>query len=273
MTALPDWLVERAALDEVGPASRGRIDRADSRELADRIAALRADNAAELAAHPAAAAMALIEGRIALGTRQRVIEGRQQRARWFGMLSFAAAGLVIAVLVGKRGTHEAPLDDVAPTVETPDDTRAKGPARLLAFRQVGNRAQQLGHDAMVQSGDLLQLRYKPVGQNYGVIASVDGAGVVTLHYPADEGAPPQATALAHKPTTLPQAYQLDDAPNFERFFFITSDAPIDVQQSLASVRALARRSDSASAALELPDGIRQWSLRLRKPEPTPRGTP
>jgi len=50
-----------------------------------------------------------------------------------------------------------------------------------------------------------------------------------------------------------------------RFFFITANEPIDVQQSLAALRALAQRPDSADAALELPAGLDQWSLRLKKP--------
>ena len=33
MTSLPDWLVERAALDEVPATSRDRIDRADPQEM------------------------------------------------------------------------------------------------------------------------------------------------------------------------------------------------------------------------------------------------
>ena len=70
MTPLPDWLVERAALEEVAPQSRERIDRADPKELAARIAELQAQNEAELAAYPAAQAMALIEARVA-GLRQR----------------------------------------------------------------------------------------------------------------------------------------------------------------------------------------------------------
>jgi hypothetical protein len=37
---------------------------------------------------------------------------------------------------------------------------------------------------------------------------------------------------------------------------------------MAALRALARRADSASALLELPAGMRQWTLRLRKPENT-----
>jgi hypothetical protein len=102
-----------------------------------------------------------------------------------------------------------------------------------------------------------------------VIASVDGAGVVTLHHPVSEAAPPEATALAARPTALPHAYALDDAPRFERFFFITADQPIDLQQSLGALRSLAHRADGATASLELPAGLHQWSLRLRKPDRTP----
>jgi len=145
----------------------------------------------------------------------------------------------------------------------------KGAARLLAFRQIGAQVEQLEQDALVRADDLIQLRYNGGGKGYGVIASVDGAGVVTLHHPASEDAPPEATALAPRPTALPHAYALDDAPRFERFFFITADSPIDLPQSLASLRALAQRADSATASLELPAGLRQWSLRLRKPDHPP----
>jgi hypothetical protein len=265
MTSLPDWLVERALLDEVPPANRERVERADPRELAERVAALRADNAAELSAHPAAAAVSLIESRIAGEARRLATQRRRRRMSIVGIFSAAAAGLVLVVLVGKGPA----IDESSPAVPTttpPGDTRVKGTARLLAFRQVGEHVERLEQDALVRAGDVVQLRYNAGGQRYGVIASVDGAGVVTLHYPVSEDAPPQATALAARPTALPHAYELDDAPRFERFFFFTADGPIDVPQSLASLRSLARRTDADTATPELTAGVRQWSLRLRKPE-------
>ena len=269
MTALPDWLVERVALDEVSPALKPRVERADARELAARVEALRAENAAELAAYPAAQAAALIDGRIG-AEKARVQRQRQlQRLRWFSMVSgVVAAAVVVIVLIGRRGADGV----VQPGDETEEVTRAKGPARLLAFRQAGDKAELLDQDAVVKAGDVVQLRYKPVGKNYGVIASLDGAGVVTLHYPAREDAPPEATALAPRTTALPKSYQLDDAPHFERFVFITGDRPIDVQQAIASVKELARRSDSATAPVELPPGLQQWSLRLRKADRQPAST-
>lgn len=263
MTTLPDWLVERAALDEVPTASRDRIAGADRRELDEQIAALRADNAAELARHPAGPAVAEIEARVAREIRQRTVRRRQQRLRWLGVAS-AAAGIMVAVLVIKRSQPDA---HVAPS-GTPDEeiTRVKGSPRLLAFRHAGDHVERLEQDALVHAGDLIQLRYNPAGQRYGVIASVDGAGVVTLHLPTREDAPPAATALVPTPTALPTAYALDDAPRFERFFFITADRPIDVGQSVAALRALAARADSESAMPELADGLHSWSLRLRKPD-------
>ncbi len=260
MTSLPDWLVERAALDEVPPQSRDRLSRADPRELADRVAALRADSAAELAAHPVGPAVAQIEARLASAARRR----RHQRFAALGLATTAATALVVIHFAIEPTTGEPPEGAVRGVASDDDGTRIKGGPRLVAFRQVGKQAERLARDAFVRPGDVLQLRYDPGGRGYGVIASIDGAGVVTLHYPLSEDAPPDATAMATRMTALPAAYALDDAPRFERFFFLTADEPIDVQRSLAALRALAARPDSAEAELELPAEMQQWSLRFRK---------
>lgn len=267
MTQLPDWLVERAALDEVGPASRARLEHADAGELAERIAQLREDNATELAHYPAGPAVALI--------RQRATEQASRRAaarrRRYAALATALAG-VAAVVAITLVARPAEPPQVAINTPDPEVTRVKGAVRLLAFRQVGDKAERLLDDAEVHAGEHLQLRYSPGGQKFGVIASIDGAGVVTLHYPLDEDAPPEATAVTGTTATLPNAFELDDAPRFERFFFFTASAPIDVQRTLAALRALAARDDAATAKLELPAGMQQFALRLRKPAP-PTETP
>lgn len=258
MTPLPDWLVERAALEEVAPTSRERIDRADPADLAARIAELQQQNADELAAYPAAQAIALINERVAVLRRRR----RRVRLAWLGMLGAATAGVIAVAML-------RPPEPIPDKVAINDGVRAKGTARLSVYRQAGDHPEHLDEDAVVRAGDSIQLRYSASGALYGVIASVDGSGTVTLHYPVDEDAPALATALAPKPTSLPNAYVLDDAPRFERFFFITSADPIEVSQSLAALHALAARDDSATARLELPAGQHQWSLRLRKPDRQP----
>ncbi len=258
MTPLPDWLVERAALEEVAPQSRERIDRADPKELEARIADLRAANDAELAAYPAAHAMALIEARVAQMRRRK----RRVRLAWLGVLGATAATAFVVVAAIKPPQ----IPPIVAINDDKDEVRAKGVARLTVYRQAGDHAEHLDEDALVRAGDAIQVRYSASGALYGVIASVDGAGAVTLHYPVDEDAPALATALAPKPTSLPNAYVLDNAPRFERFFFITSPDPIEISQSLAALRALASRGDSDTAHLDLPAGQHQWSVRLRKPQ-------
>ena len=259
MTSLPEWLVERAALDEVPAASRERIDRADAGELATRISELRDANARELERFPAAPAVAQIEARVSAERRTREARRRRVRAAVLGVASTCVAAVLVVYFAGAHAP--APASAPAPN----DDVRVKGPARLIVFRQVGERAERLDADALVHAGDVIQLRYNAGGRHYGVIASVDGAGAVTLHFPSREDAPPEATAVAADTTTLPDAFALDDAPRFERFFFITSNDPIDLSTSLAALHALAQRADSADAELVLPGGLSQWSLRLRKP--------
>jgi len=177
------------------------------------------------------------------------------------VLGVLSAATVVVIAVFALGRTES-----APRIEA-ETTRVKGAARLLAFRHAGDRAEPLDPDALVRAGDLIQLRYNAGGKSFGVIASIDGAGAVTLHYPGSEDAPPEDTALSPKPTALAHSYALDDAPRFERFFFVTADRPIDLAPCLAALRSLAQRGDAASASLELPAGLHQSSLRLRKPTP------
>jgi len=252
VTSLPDWLVERHALDEVPRASRARLAHADPLVLVEDVAALQAADAAELAAHPPAPAIAQITARVAVECRART----QRRRRQLGLVVLATSTAAALVLV--RTAREPTARDVHLDQEV---TRVKGGARLLAFRQVGEQVERLEQDAIAHAGDMIQLRYHAGGQRHGMIASIDGAGVVTLHFPADETT---STAIASDTTALPHAYALDDAPRFERFFFITASQPIDVDRTLAALRTLAQRSDAATAPVELSPDLRQWSLRLRK---------
>lgn len=247
MTSLPDWLVERAALDEAA-RHRARLDAADPAALSERITALAAQNAAELAAYPAGPAVAQIEARITAARRRRQV--------WMLGALTTAAVMGLALLVVRPASPS--------TTDEPEVTRAKGAARVMAFRLAGDHVEKLDADALAKPGDIIQLRYSAGGQHFGMIASIDGAGAVTLHFPADEGA---STELAAKTVALPNAYELDAAPDFERFFFITSDEAIDVAATLDALRDLARQDDAATAKLE---GLRHTSLRLRKPTSNPK---
>jgi len=259
MTTLPEWLVERAALGEVPAASRSRIAQADATALAARIDELREKDAAELRAHPPEPALAAIEREV---TRARARRRAGRRRMQAGFLAVAGAALALVLVLRPRGGEESrppQRQSGSPPAES-ETTRVKGDLRLIAFRKTGDKVERLAAGATVRAGDVLQLRFNGAGRRHGVIASIDGAGAVTLHFPDSEDA---ATDLPARTTALAHAYALDDAPRFERFFFIADDQPIDVTATLARLRALAARPDSDRAPLDLPH-VRQISLLLHK---------
>jgi hypothetical protein len=87
--------------------------------------------------------------------------------------------------------------------------------------------------------------------------------VLTLHFPASDGAPSQLRS--EEQTVLDYAYQLDDAPGFERFFLVTSNRSLSVAEVLAAARRLASDPRQArQGSLELRAGLEQWSVLLDK---------
>jgi hypothetical protein len=262
VTTLPDWLVERAALEEVPSASRERLAAADPAELAARIASLRELDAEELRRHPAGPAIADIERGVARVRSRRAARRRRAGA---ALAAVTAATVAVVLVAGRKGEPAGERSAATATaggepVEV-ESTRIKGDVRLLAFRKTSGRIERLAPGAVVRAGDVVQLRFNGGGRRHGLIASIDGAGAVTLHFPDREDAP---TALGNKTTDLPHAYALDDAPRFERFFLVTDDQPIDVAGTLAALRALAARPGADRAALDLPSRFHQVSLLLHK---------
>ena len=102
---------------------------------------------------------------------------------------------------------------------------------------------ELYDGSTVRQGDIIQLVYQVSpnvsGDRHGVIFSIDGRSVVTLHYPYRIG---QTTSLvANKSVPLHEAYKLDDAPYYEMFFFVVSDKPLETRAILYAAEELAKQ--------------------------------
>lgn len=94
---------------------------------------------------------------------------------------------------------------------------------LHVYRQHGPDVVELDDGAEARAGDRVQLTYDGRAA-YGVIWSVDSRGVRTLHFPS---APDEETALTERrDVPLAFSWRLDDAPDNERFFFVTSSRPL-----------------------------------------------
>jgi hypothetical protein len=143
------------------------------------------------------------------------------------------------------------------------DERIKGlDASLTLFRQVGKGSETLADGAVARQGDVIRVGYHAAGRAYGVILSIDGRSHITVHLPAGGD---RAVALGREATVLlDQAYELDDAPRMERFYFITGEEPFPITPIVASLqRAIASADGDAIPALPLA-GLQQSVFSLQK---------
>ena len=257
---LPELVVEKLALGEASPEQARLASAADMAQ----VAALQSESADILARYPAHQAAAQIRQRAA-----QVTAASRRSWVWVPALATATGALAIALWTAQSfmpGAGRVGAGD--DTAAAGDTVRLKGGGpRLLLFRKQGEQAAQLRPGSAAQSGDLIQLGYVARGQRYGVIVSVDARGGATLHFPAAPEAPIELQRSG--PILLAQAFQLDDAPAFERFFLVTADdahrGALSVALVLEKARALAADVHAAATApLALPAALQQESFLLHK---------
>lgn len=145
-----------------------------------------------------------------------------------------------------------------------ESTRIKGlKPDIRIYRRQGGDPELLRQNALVRENDLLQVGYISGGWTHGTIFSIDGNGAVTLHFPADIFS---STRLSQEgEVKLPYSYQLDSAPDFERFFFVLSDKEFSVNEILLYAEELVESRNARSIrSLNLPRGYEQASVVLKK---------
>jgi len=259
-----DYVLEKYALGELPPERLAELAQRIKTEpdLAARLDALTSSNREILRKYPPAwfaAEVAAKTGGAAKRAPARSIS--PWRASLFALVPVASAA-VLALWVLR------PADDASrpiPGLEELSGTRIKGlQPSLSVYRKIHEEAERLDSTSVVQQGDVLQVSYVAAGQGHGVIVSVDGRGSITLHFPADgastELRPEGETPIAH-------AYEIDDAPEFERFFLVTASSPIDVAAVIQAAESLARNPELARARpLALPDSLEQCAVLVQKKE-------
>jgi len=147
-----------------------------------------------------------------------------------------------------------------------DGIRLKGlQPHINIYQQVEGGVKQLENDAILDEGDSLQLSYVAAGQLFGVILSIDGRGVVTQHYPLDNQSALELNVSGE--FMVERSYQLDDAPKFEHFFFITSKRPFNLQEVIDIAKNNATlTNESTMSILGLPAYLNQSVLTIKKAE-------
>jgi hypothetical protein len=211
---VPDWFVEQLAAGALPPDEASRIRALlEARGELARLEAIEVANQAFLAAHPVELSVAEIRRRA--GTTPSVAPARRP-ARWLRLAApLAAAAAVLSIWF----VRQSPTD--APPVEAPEQVHLKGlRPHLAVYRKSSSGSERLGAREHVRPGDSIQLAYVAAGRRFGVIASVDARGSVTLHLPEEPGLASKLTR--DRETSVPHSFVVDDA-KFERFVFVTAD--------------------------------------------------
>lgn len=221
---VPDLFVEQLAAGELSPERAQEVRRRLEAEPGglERLAEISTSNITIREVLPADGVAREVRARVA----EADFRPAASSARWWVPLLTVAAAMMLVVVI-PRG------------VQTPDETpgvRTKGLSTSLGiFRKRGADKAVLGVNDAARDGDVLQLTYVAVDDRYGVILSVDGRGVVSLHHPSSPNASAELTTDGE--VALDHAYELDDAPEHETFVFISSPAPISVTDILDRARA------------------------------------
>jgi hypothetical protein len=259
-TDVPDITLERYRLGELSPSAMRRLDQcvAGDDVLRERLAVLaRADEAAQ-GAYPPDAMASDVRRRL-----QAAPGDDSPSVRLGGWALPLAATALLVLVVARAGDWQATGRSSGDPTGAPVEGRAKGSdATLVLYRNTDAGAAILADGQRVRTGDVVRIGYRVTRPLYGAIMSVDGRGVVSRHLP-DIG----TAAVALVPgdmVLLDRAFELDDAPQVERFFLISATEPFELAPVLDAIRDAGRGAAPDPDALRLPDAFATTAFSLVK---------
>jgi anti-sigma-K factor RskA len=251
-----DLLLERYRLGELPAADRQDIERRleGDEGLRARLAALEQSDRDIAERYPARVMAAEIRQRASeLDAGQRRPAPARLRAWLMPVAAVATCVLVVAVAASLLVRRPAPEDTTI---------KGGGDPSLVIHRRVGEGSEELKRGATARQGDEIRVGYRASGRGYGAILSIDGRGNLTQHLPRTGD---RAATLQRSGTVfLDFAYELDDAPRWEAFYFVTSDRPFDLEVVRRAVRESATRGQAVPAPLGLPRGYAEALFTLTK---------
>jgi len=261
--ALPDLVLERYRLGELSAdeveALRQRL--LEEPELRVRLEDLEASDAEIRHRYPPAWLAERIRSRLPVATPATRGQRPGMARRWAVPVAVVATAGLLLVVAPWLGVRPPPGVGVPRPIEERSGDHIKGlEPRLEIFLKTAEGSEGLTDGAVVGVGDVIRVGYRAAGRGFGVILSVDGRGAVTVHLPV---AGERAAALAPgELVLLDHAYELDDAPRFERFFLVTGEVPFAVAPVVSAARQLGATTNPTGLRLAAP--LKQTTFLLRK---------
>jgi hypothetical protein len=215
---IPNWKVERYLLGELPAREMATLKTLENKniEFCSQLALLRNSNEELLAEYPASEFAEKMRA-----AKFKVIEPIKNK--WFIPFSVCAALLITATVLITVFSGENALENslAQNAVINENGIRVKGlKTSLEIWRKTANSIEKLSNDSEAKMGDLLQMRYIAEEKCYGILLSMDGNKVLTIHLSGENG---RARELeAGKIVSLENSYELDNAPKFETFYLFTA---------------------------------------------------
>ncbi|MBN1798902.1 MAG: hypothetical protein JW822_10010 [Spirochaetales bacterium] len=266
---IPDIILERYILGELDEQETQYINAlaAENKVIQKRIKEIQSSDKEILLKYPAEQMARQIHKKLARRTPEK---NKKPKNFLFRPLPLAGLAGACALLLAVLFITPLFFTSEPGMVDRPDDTtRVKGSDMkydkplLSIFRKNGSHGEQLKDGSTVYAHDRIQVQYFAARDQYGVIFSIDGRGKVSLHFPYREDASTLLTQ--HKKVFLADSFELDDAPDFERFFFISSEFPLNTEEILSKAKQIAKHGESSGQKyLELPKQLNQTTFTLIK---------
>lgn len=272
--ALPDLLLEKYLLGELSTDQLNRVEQhlKSHKKSARRLEELKISNREILERYPPDKIAIQINDKLKYLIQKQHREKTTSNRGLFKILTAATSAIaaIIAFIIVIPIAFQTRENEISQLEET---TRIKGSSPAISERKPDiivyikkqNSIDKLVNGAKVQEHDIIQLAYKAEGRKYGLIFSIDGRGALTMHHPLDQDS--VAELNPGREVYLSSSYELDDAPLFERFFFITSEQSFPAQEIIQEAETLAINPENASKQeLTLPENLEQTSFILIKEE-------
>ncbi|MCK5153735.1 MAG: hypothetical protein KAQ93_05190 [Spirochaetales bacterium] len=247
---VPEIYLEQLYLNELSPKKTGSIDNEDTDNL---LKDIELSNKEILEKYPPSF---IKEGILRKLNNKSETKSKKTDFRSFTLKAVPIAAALIFLTLN--------LSHLNQTTSQDNIIRSKGlTPELSVYIDRNNAPSELFNNDIVSESDLIQLTYNAAGNKYGVIFSIDGRGVITLHYPEDKNSTPLIDPNGSH--ALPFSYELDDAPAFERFFFVSSKQVFDISTILKSAENILKYENPETIkTLKLTTEFNQQTIILKK---------
>lgn len=225
MSTYSDWQLEQFVLCELTESQMNQIEKAlsEDSDLQERIKDIEASNQLLMKRLPPERFSEALEIKPGpTGSFWQSVREKWQHYSKSGIVVFAGAMacVLLTIQLTPLGILNTQQDSFINPV--PEEIRLKGmEPHFKVYRFSTSSTGEIDTSQALTMNDILQVSYIAAGQEYGYILSVDGNGVKTIHL---SNGNMSAELDQSGEIRLPSAYRLDNAPEFERFFFFTSGA-------------------------------------------------